>query len=212
MSTHPIEKAADGRDLGPWDGELGPWDHGRLDHLGAVHGTNKASWDHGYLDHLEALTAHLDVHRVLELGVYEGASLKLWRDYWPDAEIVGIDCNGMPPVEGVTQIQDDALDRHVLARHPNELLRPFDLIVDDCTHQTPDILNAFDLYRPWLALGGLYVIEDTLIDGGPWYSSTGDVVDGLRDRGCRPVVVAPGRRWVVNGDDRGLWAMVIVTP
>jgi len=35
--------------------------------------------------------------RILELGVASGASLLMWRDYLPNATIVGIDINDPPP-------------------------------------------------------------------------------------------------------------------
>lgn len=207
--TYPITRTTDGRELGEWDGELGGWDAGALNEIGRRHGTNKASWDHGYLTFYEALTRTLDVRRVLELGVFEGASIRAWREYWPDAEVIGVDVNGMPDVPGATLVQADAGDERAMSEADPSLLGPFDLVIDDATHQLGQIDRSLRIFGPRLRPhGGLYIIEDTLVDGGPWYVSTDEVLEACRRQGYAPIAVAPGRRWVVNGDDRGLWAFV----
>lgn len=197
-----------GEHLGPWDGKIGAWDAGELDRLGYSR-TNKASWDHGYLTFYEALLRHRDVRRVLELGVFEGGSIATWRDYWPEAEIVGVDVNGMRDVPGARLVQADCTDPKAMgeAFAAGDF---FDVVIDDATHQTDDILASFAIFESRVSDGGIYIIEDTLIDGGPWYAHTEDVADGLRTLGHHPLVIAPGRRWVVNGDDRGLWAFIAV--
>jgi len=47
----------------------------------------------GYLDVYDAITAPwIDKEiKLLEVGVYQGGSLKLWRDYFPRGTIVGVD-------------------------------------------------------------------------------------------------------------------------
>jgi hypothetical protein len=76
-----------------------------LDALARLHGTDKSSSTHGYTRLYETHFASRrpTVRRLLEIGVggidsgrgYEttegGQSLRMWRDYFPNAEIVGID-------------------------------------------------------------------------------------------------------------------------
>jgi hypothetical protein len=103
--------------------------------------------------------------RILELGVASGASLLTWRDYLPNATIVGIDIAAKPAVlEGQDRVhfirasQDDttALD---LAGHLSGGL--FDFIVDDASHLGYLTKRSFCyLFPRWLASGGYYVIED----------------------------------------------------
>lgn len=213
-----LEHSRDGVYLGEWDGGIGPWVYGDWDAIAQQGsddgfgrtGTNKASWCHGYVSIYEQLLRHRSVKRLLELGVYKGDSLAFWHNVFPDAEVVGVDVNRMPDVPGTTQILGDVSDPNVVAAVSNG--GRFDVIVDDCTHQLADILLAFDLYAPGLADDGIYIIEDTFLDENPWYGTTADVVEGLRARNYSPVVIVPGRRWVFNGEDRGLWALVVVTP
>ena len=76
-----------------------------LDALARLLGTDKSSYVHGYTRLYETHFASRrpTVRRLLEIGVgginswhgYEttegGQSLRMWRDYFPNAEIVGID-------------------------------------------------------------------------------------------------------------------------
>ncbi len=76
--------------------------------------------------------------KILELGVWSGASLLIWRDYQPNATIIGIDILPAP-----TAVQDQ--DRiHVLQGSQDDLSvldqasqiagGLFDLIIDDASH------------------------------------------------------------------------------
>lgn len=103
--------------------------------------------------------------RVLELGVSSGASLLLWRDFLPNATIVGIDLAELPErVIGQARIhvlrgsQDDpaVLDQAAMLAGG-----PFDLIIDDASHIGYLTKRALlYLFPRWLVPGGCYVIED----------------------------------------------------
>lgn len=50
---------------------------------------------HGYLPEYERIAAELGpAARVLELGVAEGESLRLWQHLFPAGVITGVDCAG----------------------------------------------------------------------------------------------------------------------
>jgi hypothetical protein len=101
---------------------------------------------------------------ILELGIWKGDSLEMWRDALPNATIVGLDL--LPPdldlgprVHVVTGDQTDAsLLRETTAKHAPG---GFDFIIDDASHLgilTARSLQALfvDCLRP----GGMYCIED----------------------------------------------------
>ncbi len=48
-----------------------------------------------YLDWYDPMLEHFVPKEIklVELGIYEGGSLLLWRDYFPKATVVGIDIN-----------------------------------------------------------------------------------------------------------------------
>jgi hypothetical protein len=64
-----------------------------LDELGLKYGTDKASLHHNYLNFYEGFVAPLRDQplTLLEIGVFQGASLRMWREYFPYAKVVGVD-------------------------------------------------------------------------------------------------------------------------
>src|SRR5207248_4538620 len=66
-----------------------------LDELGLAHGTDKASKGHDYLRLYEPFLRPFagDAFTLIEIGGYKGASLRMWRDYFPRASIVCLDLN-----------------------------------------------------------------------------------------------------------------------
>src|SRR4051794_33216232 len=61
-----------------------------LDEIGLLHGTDKASSGHGYLGHYERELSPLrdEAFTLMEIGGLNGASLRMWRDFFPHAQIV----------------------------------------------------------------------------------------------------------------------------
>lgn len=134
---------------------------GRLHALGLQHQTDKATF-HGYLDFYEQqLPAPASDPVLLEIGVMDGASLKMWRDYYPNGIIVGVDNTRPTKVNGCAVYRLDATDPADIATlldYPG--IAPFDVIIDDGSHMTADQQRTFDLLWPAVAPGGVYVIED----------------------------------------------------
>jgi hypothetical protein len=102
---------------------------------------------------------------LLELGVYEGSSLLLWRDYFPLGTIAGIDIKlpeGFEPGERIHLFQGSQADRQLLSNVANTVApNGFDIIIDDASHIGQLTRIAFwHLFDNHLKPGGLYVIED----------------------------------------------------
>lgn len=106
------------------------------------------------------------VRTVLELGVHFGGSLELWRDYFPNATIVGIDadlsrldCSDRTRIEVFQGSQTDTdLLRSVATRIAPD---GFDLIIDDASHIAADAETSFwCLFDDHLRSGCVYVLED----------------------------------------------------
>jgi GT2 family glycosyltransferase len=102
---------------------------------------------------------------VLEIGVQNGGSLELWNAYFPAAKaIIGCDIN--PACENL-QFNADRI--HVVigdantdqfARQIATISPSVDIIIDDGSHTSKDIIGLFSRYFPLLEDDGLYVIED----------------------------------------------------
>jgi SAM-dependent methyltransferase len=135
-----------------------------LDDLGHLYGTDKRSGEktHDYLRKYEFFFRPFkdNAFTFLELGVFNGASLKMWADYFPSADIIGVDIEPQTLVhqnERTKVILGDLAEVNFL-----ETLWAFDpaIIIDDASHWWPDQLKALLVLYPRLQSKGLYVIED----------------------------------------------------
>lgn len=101
---------------------------------------------------------------MLEIGVYKGGSLQMWRDYFGDnATIVGVDIDG-----NCKQYEENHI--HVCIGSQNdagfleniaEQYGPFDIVLDDGSHFMQHQITAFEVLFPKLREGGVYMCEDT---------------------------------------------------
>lgn len=101
--------------------------------------------------------------KFLEIGIFEGSSVKMWEEYFDNAELHFIDIN-------FSQIKYFSNRSHYhLADQANtaDLLKvmsvtkgDFDIIVDDGGHTMWQQLVSFKTLFPYLKSGGMYIIED----------------------------------------------------
>jgi SAM-dependent methyltransferase len=102
---------------------------------------------------------------LLELGIFKGESLRLWRDYFPRGTIVGLDIKPivMDDPEGRIHVYRGAQeDTALLSRIAHEhAAAGFDIIIDDASHLAcPTRIAFWHLFEQHLKPGGIYVIED----------------------------------------------------
>ncbi len=101
--------------------------------------------------------------RVLEIGVHGGGSLELWQAYFGEgAAVHGIDIDPKTrdhcPAGARVHIGSQS-DASFLVQLADEF-GPFDLVIDDGSHQMSDQRASFELLYPRLTDGGLYICED----------------------------------------------------
>lgn len=126
----------------------------RLHEIGLKYGTDKAT-HHGYCDFYEKELEGLNPKRILEIGVKDGASLRMWKDFYPDAEIIGVDIKPIH-VPGCFVYPMNQSDIYIIWKLGN-----FDLIIDDGSHMTLDQqISFYHLFQHQLNDGGIYIIED----------------------------------------------------
>ncbi|MBB4189813.1 23S rRNA U2552 (ribose-2'-O)-methylase RlmE/FtsJ [Sinorhizobium terangae] len=104
--------------------------------------------------------------RVLEIGVYRGASLRLWsRFFGVGARIVGVDVDSQcsksdNPDSNIHVEIGDQRDAAFL-RLIVEKYGPFDLIIDDGSHVASHQIASFNaLFMTGLKNNGIYFVED----------------------------------------------------
>lgn len=146
--------------------------------LARLHATDKGGW-HSRLwtCHNYTATYHLylknkidSILNVLEIGIGDGASLRMWQDYFPNAHIFGIDCNLSRMINKgrIHSFHADQGSAESLDAALNTLgALCFDLIVDDGSHRAEHQIFSANHLKSRLAENGLYVIEDIHFDCRP---------------------------------------------
>lgn len=130
-------------------------------------------WDHYFDIYQRHFSAFRDRPiRFLEIGVYKGGSLDMWRHYFDDASvIVGIDikpeCRGLERENIKVRIGNQG-DPGFLNKVVDEF-GPFDVVLDDGGHLSKDQITSFKVLYPQMAANGVYLVEDTHTNLWPSY-------------------------------------------
>lgn len=125
-------------------------------------------YTHGYEQVYEADWGELDKKekiRILEIGVWNGNGVNAWLEYFPNAEIVGIDVFTrirMDQVkvndpDRVTLIQGSSQDKDAYKSLEAE---SFDIIIDDAQHTPRANRLTFEKAISYLSEIGIYYTED----------------------------------------------------
>lgn len=102
--------------------------------------------------------------RMLEIGVDRGGSLDMWRQYMPNATIVGLDINPR-----AAQYDDPGGNVHVRIGDQTDIrfleavfdeFGTFDTVLDDGGHTPKQMIGSFQYLFPRLKPGGVYLVED----------------------------------------------------
>ena len=159
---------------------------GDLMKLATHFGTDK--WGaHRYAQHYQKHLVHLRDRpiKLLEIGIggysrkgQGGASLRMWKQFFPKAQIVGLDLRDKSFVDEdrIRSYQGDQTDPELLRRIVSES-GPFDVIIDDGSHQPAHIIASFGVLFPLLADDGIYVVEDTQTSYWPEWGGSEDIKD-----------------------------------
>ncbi len=136
-----------------------------LDELSVKYGTDKGSLKHHYMEFYEQ---HLPKNpkKILEIGVLKGASMAMWAEYFPEAEIHGLDLFEINSEENIRSfLLDECGCKNIVLHKGNQCdfvlldnLRNenFDIIIDDGSHSSRDqMMTFFGLFN-----GKHYFIED----------------------------------------------------
>jgi hypothetical protein len=120
-------------------------------------------FSHGYIPIYEKYFSECkNVLNVLEIGVYNGGSLRYLSNYFPEATIHGID------IESKKNIETDKIKTYICNQESREDLNDFliktnimfDIIIDDGGHTMKQQQTSFGVLFKSLNSGGLYILED----------------------------------------------------
>lgn len=139
---------------------------------------------HFYTPHYQRHLEHLRGEKflLLEIGIggyaregQGGKSLRMWKNFFPRAQIVGLDIEDKSFVDGrrIQSYMGSQTDPEVLDRIVAEQGRP-QVVIDDGSHRPEHIRETFRLLFPVLADDGIYCIEDTQTSYWPRWGGSQD--------------------------------------
>ena len=149
-----------------------------LDQIGIANATDKASefsrtWakPHDYLRHLERFFEPLRDKEIelLEIGCVGGESIRMWLEYFTHAHVYSVDLvHSTNPWntpnsnvhERYTFIHGNQSDPGFWQQLTKTYHLEFDIIIDDGSHLSSDIMTTFNCLWAHLKRGGIYEIED----------------------------------------------------
>ena len=149
----------------------------------AHHGKVSDKWS-SYLDEYQRLFLEFQDQPVslLEIGIQNGGSMEIWAKYfWSATSLTGCDINERcrnltfeDPRIGVVvgDANSDAVQNEIVRRSPR-----FDIIIDDGSHKSGDIVKSFARYFPLLNRGGIFLAED--LHCSYWRDFEGGLFDPL---------------------------------
>lgn len=147
--------------LGTYDKEAYKY----LDPIAISSGTDKSSNYHNYT---EVYAQYFNTIKnlplkFLEIGIFRGNSVKLWENYFPNAELHFIDItydsvqyfSSRSHYHLVDQQSKSALEKFI-----HETGGEFDIVLDDGGHMMQQQIVSFLTLFPHVKKGGMYIIED----------------------------------------------------
>jgi hypothetical protein len=153
----------------------------KLNELAARFGSDKLELGYMplYAEHFNrfGLTQE-NVKNVLEIGTNKGSSLRIWAEFFTNANVHGIDITRV--YEDPNKLNHPRIYTHLVNQGSKTELESFttfgvkdiefDLIIDDGSHDQYDQQLTLGMLFGKLRRGGLYVIED-LITGENWWDA-----------------------------------------
>jgi hypothetical protein len=128
---------------------------------------------HNYAAVYETLFEPLRASRIklLEIGIWDGASLESWHEYFVNAQIYGAE---IAPRHDENQFVDRPRIETFIGDATDPELIPdsdFQIIIDDADHALKTQLRLLAGLWPKLNPGGYYIIEDLFVGDLPWGGS-----------------------------------------
>ena len=138
------------------------------DHDGWEYGTDKDD-GHSYIEPYDELFARFkDVEKlnILELGNHHGGSLRLWNEFFTNANIIGIEVDTrkglryFDDIDNVTVYENTSAISFDTIRMIEGLDIKFDIIIDDASHLPAHQSFSCQFWSRFLKEDGVLVIED----------------------------------------------------
>jgi hypothetical protein len=145
-----------------------------LTEIGKFFNTDKATHHNftefydGYFDQMRNESLN-----ILEIGIWKGESLKMWKEYSPNSTIYGLDINNLKHLEEDRIFIEQADQTDINRMNTVFPSVKFDIIIDDGGHSMyqQQLTLISMLHR--LKRGGYFIVEDlhTSLEPHPFYNN-----------------------------------------
>ena len=138
--------------------------------------------NHGYMEVYSPLFSKMkNTQKVLEIGIYQGESLKLLSHFFKNSIIHGVD------ISDCSHLDNHRIKTHICNQERIEDLESliskiggeFDLIIDDGGHTMRQQQISFGILFKNLKSGGVYIIEDLHTSNMDSHKNTDDLITTL---------------------------------
>ena len=114
---------------------------------------------------------------ILEVGIFNGSSVKMWRDFFSNSTIYCCDIvpqffQSLQNEPRIVSFQTDQSNRKILKETINNLSVKFDIIIDDGSHQIDHQQLTLGILFPYLKPNGYYILEDLHTSLNPNYTDS----------------------------------------
>ena len=135
---------------------------GILHEIGMRHHTDKA-YDHNFMDFYEMYFKPIRHQKInlLEIGIWNGESLKTFNEYFTEGQIYGFDImERFQFAGGRIHVERGDQSNKTFLKTVFPDVKEFDIIIDDGSHVTSHQQISLGSLFPRLKSGGIYIIED----------------------------------------------------
>jgi SAM-dependent methyltransferase len=127
--------------------------------------TDKCPYAHGFIEIYDRLfeSERDSMERFFEIGILNGVSHLMWREYFPNAEIFGIDIkdySAQSEGSGIETFVADQANRNDLKAFIDKYGGNFDVILDDGGHAMDHQQVSLGYLFQHVKSGGIFIIED----------------------------------------------------
>ena len=140
-----------------------------IHNLGKKFRTDKIDSNHTYknMSYCDIYERYFDkirykVKKFVEIGIKDGCSLRMWKEYFPNATIYGIDidprCKKFEEDRIKCYIGDQNCETFLLKM--KGIIGKYDILLDDGSHITEHQIKSFNILYENCKENGFYIIED----------------------------------------------------
>ena len=125
---------------------------------------------HSYLNlYQELLSSKKDsAKNVLDVGIYDGGSIKFWSDFFTNATVYGLDIMDIDKIKPCVKNKENIILYTSTDAYDNEFFTnsflnkniKFDFLLDDGPHTLESMIKFIQLYSQVMEDDGILIIED----------------------------------------------------